>query len=117
MSEIIRSGVGARLAQVTEFQNILFLAGQVAQDVEKDIQGQTQEVLDKIDRLLADHGSDKTALLQVTIYLNNMALAAGMNEVWDKWIVPGCQPARATVEAQLAAPNKLIEITVIAAKK
>lgn len=117
MTDIVRSGVGARLAQVTEFQNILFLAGQVAQDVEKDITGQTQEVLEKIDHLLAEHGSDKSRLLQVTIYLNNMALADGMNKAWDQWIIPGCQPARATVEAQLATPKKLIEITVIAAKK
>lgn len=116
MTDINRTQVGPRLSQVVEFNGMLFLAGQVAQDVEKDITGQTQEVLDKIDQLLAAHGSDKSRLLQVTIYLNNMALAAGMNAAWDKWVVPGKTPARATVEAQLATPKKLIEITVIAAK-
>ena len=38
-----------------------------------------------------------------------------MNEVWDKWVVPGATPARATVEARLAGPQYLIEIAVTAA--
>jgi enamine deaminase RidA (YjgF/YER057c/UK114 family) len=40
---------------------------------------------------------------------------AAMNEVWEKWVVPGQTPARATVQAKLAAPNYRIEIQVVAA--
>lgn len=116
MSDILRSQVGPRLSQVVEFQGLVFLAGQVAKDVSQDIKGQTAEILATVDKLLASHGSDKTRVLQCTIYLNDMKLAAGMNEVWDKWVVPGMTPARATVEAQLASADKLIEITIIAAK-
>ncbi len=40
-----------------------------------------------------------------------------MNQVWDRWVVPGATPARATVlSAQLAAPEFKIEIAVIAAQ-
>lgn len=116
MSDIKRSHVGPRLSQIAEFGGLVFLAGQVAQDVSQDIKGQTAEVLATIDRLLAEAGSDKTRILQCTIYLNDMKLAAGMNEVWEKWVVPGQTPPRATVESQLATPQKLVEMTVIAAK-
>jgi enamine deaminase RidA (YjgF/YER057c/UK114 family) len=39
-----------------------------------------------------------------------------MNEVWDAWVAPGNAPARATVEAKLAAPGLKVEIMVQAAK-
>ena len=38
-----------------------------------------------------------------------------MNEVWESWVVPGQTPARATVEAQLAKPEYLVEIQIVAA--
>jgi enamine deaminase RidA (YjgF/YER057c/UK114 family) len=40
---------------------------------------------------------------------------AAMNAVWEKWVVPGHTPARATVEARLAAPEYRIEIQIVAA--
>jgi enamine deaminase RidA (YjgF/YER057c/UK114 family) len=39
-----------------------------------------------------------------------------MNAVWDAWVSPGNTPARATVEAKLAAPQYTVEIMVTAAK-
>ena len=41
---------------------------------------------------------------------------AQMNEVWDAWVAPGCTPARATVEAKLAAPGFKVEIMITAAR-
>jgi enamine deaminase RidA (YjgF/YER057c/UK114 family) len=38
-----------------------------------------------------------------------------MNEAWDAWVAPDCAPARATVEAKLAAPEFTVEIMVEAA--
>jgi len=38
-----------------------------------------------------------------------------MNEVWEAWVDKGNTPARATVEAKLAAPQYLVEIMVTAA--
>jgi enamine deaminase RidA (YjgF/YER057c/UK114 family) len=45
-----------------------------------------------------------------------MQYFAGMNEVWDAWVVPGHTPPRATVEAKLANPACLVEIVVVAAQ-
>jgi enamine deaminase RidA (YjgF/YER057c/UK114 family) len=40
---------------------------------------------------------------------------AAMNAVWDAWLPEGAAPARTTVQAALALPNLLFEVTVVAA--
>ena len=82
----------------------MYLAGQVAEDRNADITGQTQSVLAQIDKLLAEAATDKRRILSATIYLADMADYAAMNAVWDAWVPQGDPPARATVEARLAHP-------------
>ena len=65
--------------------------------------------------LLAEAGTDKSKLLTATIWLADMADFAGLNSVWDKWVVPGATPTRACVESKLAAPQFTVEIAVTAA--
>lgn len=115
MHQINRSHIGPRLSEVAAYQGVLYLAGQVAEDTEQDMRGQTREVLSHIDRLLAEHGSDKSCILQCLIYISDISRFAEMNEVWDAWVPPGNSPPRATVEARLASPRKLIEIVITAA--
>ena len=45
-----------------------------------------------------------------------MATFAEMNAVWEPWVAPGATPARATVEAKLAAPGYTVEIVCVAAQ-
>jgi enamine deaminase RidA (YjgF/YER057c/UK114 family) len=115
MSVIKRSHVGRRLSEVAEYQGILFLAGQVAEDVTQGMRGQATQVLAEVDRLLAEHGSDKSRILQCMIYIADMGMFGDMNEVWDAWVAKDNAPPRATVEARLASPDKLIEVVVTAA--
>ncbi|MGH8808371.1 MAG: RidA family protein [Noviherbaspirillum sp.] len=115
MSDIQRSHVGKRLSEIAEYQGVIYLAGQVATNVEQGMRGQTEEVLACVDRLLAEKGSDKSRILQCLIYISDMSLFQEMNEVWDAWVSPGNTPPRATVQAQLASPKKLIEVVVTAA--
>ena len=42
---------------------------------------------------------------------------ADMNAVYDAWVVKGCEPARACVEAKMARENLLVEMSVVAAVK
>ena len=65
---------------------------------------QTQDVLATIDGYLAKAGTDKSKLLSAKIWITDMTKFAEMNAVWDAWVSPGNTPARATVEAKLAAP-------------
>ena len=115
MSEIQRHRIGQRYSQVAIHGGVIYLAGQVATDVNEDLKGQTRQVLSAVDTLLAEHGSDKTKLLSCQIFLSDMAQIAAMNEVWDAWVMPGHTPPRATVGAALASEQKLIEIVVTAA--
>ncbi len=111
---IQRLHIGKRLSEAAIFNQTIYLAGQVAADHSQDIAGQTKQVLATIDKLLAEAGSDKSNLLQVTIFIADMSDFPGMNAVWDAWVVPGATPPRATVEAKLAKPQWLVEMVVVA---
>ena len=114
---IQRIGVGPRMSKAVVHGNTVYLAGQVADKAAgKSVAEQTKEILGIIDGLLAEAGSDKSKLLMVNIWLSDMSTFAEMNAVWDKWVVAGATPGRATVEAKLAAPQFTVEIAVIAAK-
>jgi len=83
----------------------------------KGIKEQTVTTLEKVEELLQKAGTDKNNILTVTIYLRDIKDFSAMNEVWDAWVSQGNQPARACVEARMARPELLVEMTVIAAKK
>ena len=112
-----RFETGPRMSQVVIHGDTIYLAGVVAKTAAgKSVTEQTKEVLSIIDGHLAKAGSDKSKLLSATIYLPDMKTFPEMNAVWDGWVSPGNTPARATVEAGLAAPQYGVEIMVIAAK-
>ncbi|MFT3803296.1 MAG: RidA family protein [Burkholderiaceae bacterium] len=114
---IQRFHVGARMSEAAVHNGVVYLSGQVAEDPSQDVAGQTRQVLAAVDRLLAETGSDKTQLLQVTIYLSDIGDFSAMNAEWDKWVPAGHTPPRATVEAKLARPIYKVEVKVIAAQK
>jgi enamine deaminase RidA (YjgF/YER057c/UK114 family) len=106
-----------RLSAAMTFGDLVFLSGQVP-GASTEVSGQTREVLDKIDALLSEAGSDKDHLLNATIYLKDIQNDfPAMNEVWSAWLSPGQAPTRTTVQAELARPEVLVEITVIAVRR
>ena len=113
---IERINPGPRWSQIVIHGDTVYLVGVTAQDKSLDVKGQTKQVLEQIDALLARAGTDKSKLLTATIWLTDIGNWSQMNEVWDAWVVPGNAPARATVEAKLAQPGLLVEIMVQAAK-
>ena len=114
---IDRKDVGPRMSQVVIHGNTVYLAGVVARNASgKSMTEQTQDVLKSIDGYLAQAGTDKSKLLSANIWITDMAKFAEMNAVWDAWVSPGNTPARATVEAKLAAPGVTVEIMVVAGK-
>ena len=114
---ITRYGVGPRMSQAVAHGPTVHLAGQVAnRTAGQSVAAQTREILVTIDALLAEAGSDKTKILSATIYLGDSATFPEMNKMWDAWVPQGHTPARATVEAKLAAPPYKVEIAVIAAR-
>lgn len=113
---IKRIGAGARMSKAVAHGNTVYLSGQVADMAKgRSVTEQTGEILGIIDALLKEAGSDKGKLLSATIWLTDMGTFGEMNAVWEGWVVPGQTPARATVEAKLAAADYKVEIAVIAA--
>lgn len=108
----------ARFSEATIHQNTVYLAGQLAEDLSGDITAQTQETLAIIDKLLAQAQSDKSLILNATIYLKNIQTDyTAFNQVWDVWVKDIKAPPRTCVQAELYQPNVLVEISIIAAQK
>lgn len=106
---------GPRMSQAVVHGNVVYLAGQVAENPVPSVGEQTRQILAGIDGLLKEAGTDKSKLLSANIWLVDISRFNEMNAVWDAWVAPGNAPARATVQAALARPEILVEIMVTAA--
>lgn len=109
-----RLHIGPRMSQAVISGGTIYLAGQVGTPG-SDITAHTQDCLANIDTLLAEAGSDRSKLLQITVWLADMADFDAMNSVYDSWVDPDAAPARACCEARLASPDYLVEIIAVAA--
>ena len=114
MTDIEKIDPSERSSPIVIYNGMVFLAGQVGAPGET-VTRQTEAVLEKIDTLLARAGTDKSRLLQATIWLADIGMFEEMNAVWNRWVVPGKPPARATGEVKLASEKYLVEIIVTAA--
>lgn len=112
---IRRINPGPRFCGAVVHDNTVYVAGQTASDPTAPVRAQTEQVLQKIDALLAAAGTDKSRLLSATVYLSDIRHFDDMNAVWEAWVDKDNLPTRATVEARLASPRLLVEIVVTAA--
>ncbi|MGJ7487563.1 RidA family protein [Variovorax sp. LT2P21] len=112
--EIVRLDQNARRSRAVIAGGMVYLAGQVADDKSLDIGGQTRQVLQKIDDLLAQAGTTRDRLVTAQIWLASMSDFAGLNAVWDAWVVPGETPTRCCGKVELADPDFRVEIVVTA---
>lgn len=113
---IERQETKQRMSRIVKHNGTIYLCGQVCADATKGIEEQTQTMLDKVDGLLIQAGSDRKHMLSATVYVRDMKDFAAMNAVWDAWVPEGHAPARACVEARMARPELLVEISVVAAE-
>ena len=112
-----RMHTSERMSQAVVHGDTVYLAGQVAQNAAgESVSAQTRDILETIDKLLAQAGTDKSRLLSANIWLSDISTFNEMNQVWDAWVPPGNTPARACVESRLAAPQFTVEIMVVAAR-
>jgi len=87
----------------------------VPENLDADAYQQTANTLAQIDTLLASLGSDKSRILDATIFLPDGEDFAAMNKAWDEWVLAGQAPVRCTVQARLMHPQYKVEIKIIAA--
>jgi enamine deaminase RidA (YjgF/YER057c/UK114 family) len=109
-------GKGSRPSQAVVNGSVIYLAGQVTQELVNSVEERTKQVLANVDKYLAECGSDKSKILSATIWLAGIRGFDAMNKAWNHWLDKNNAPARATVEGRLADPRCLVEIMVIAAR-
>ena len=97
----------------------VFLSGQIPLDpatakvVEGDIKVQTERVLQNLAAVLESAGTSFRHVVKTTVFLQDMADFAGMNEVYSG-AFGDHRPARSTVAVKTLPRNVLVEIDVIA---
>lgn len=112
-----RLHVSQRFSEIAISDQLVHLAGQLANDTSLDIIGQTTQTLEIIDQFLADAGTDKSNILSVTIYLKDIEQDYdAFNQVWDAWVSDIQALPRTCVEAKMYRPDVLVEMTVVAVK-
>ena len=115
-NDIRRHHPGASLSRLVECGNLVFVAGTTADNKAASCKAQTEEVLKKIDRFLAEAGSSKSKILWCNVWLTDIREKEQMDAAWQAWVDPGAKPARATVESRLATPDTRVEIMMICSK-
>jgi len=113
---IKRHQPGPVLSRAVEYGNLVFLAGTTADNRSAPIKGQTEEILKKIDGLLAAAGTDKKRILSANVWVADINEKPQMDEAWKAWVDPDNKPARACVEARLGSADTRVEIMIVAAK-
>lgn len=113
-SDIEKFDIDNRFTDAIKFNNMVFVSGQIGDG--DTIEEQTISALNYVDLALAKAGTNKSRILELTIWMQNIdADYSKMNIIYDKWFTPGSPPTRACVEAKLASPKYKIEIRVVAA--
>jgi enamine deaminase RidA (YjgF/YER057c/UK114 family) len=110
---IERIETGARMSKIVKHNGVAYLCGQVGSG--STVAEQTRDCLSRVEALLKQAGSSPEKMLQVIIWLSDMADFAEMNAVWDAWVPQGHAPARACGEARLARADLKVEIIVTTA--
>jgi enamine deaminase RidA (YjgF/YER057c/UK114 family) len=113
---IVRHQPAKILSGAVEANGMVYVAGTVADRRPASVKAQTEEILGRIDALLAQAGSHKSRIVSAQIWLADIRTREEMNQAWLAWVDANNLPARACVEAKLASADALVEIAVIATK-
>ncbi|RKS86962.1 enamine deaminase RidA (YjgF/YER057c/UK114 family) [Orbus hercynius] len=113
---IIRIDADDRWSEATIHNDVIYYTS-VPANLVADVYEQTKSALSEIDAILARANSDKTHILDATIFIVDKADFAAMNKAWDEWVVKGQAPVRCTVQAGLMKDSYKVEIKIIAAVK
>jgi 2-iminobutanoate/2-iminopropanoate deaminase len=109
-------------SQAVEGQGrLLFCSGQIGLDPKSgemvgasDVRAQTRRVLENLSAVLKAGGASLAQVVKTTIYLQDLADFAAVNEVYGSFFSEA-PPARATVQVAGLPKGALVEIDAIAA--
>jgi len=109
------------LCQVVVAGNIVFVRGQVGQDLDTsesvgsgDVAAQTEQAMSNINILLAEAGSGLDDICKIVIYLVDARYREPVYRVVGKWLKGVYPVSTGVVVSALARPEWLVEIDVTA---
>lgn len=113
-SNITRLGLdNPNMSQVVVHNGIVYISGQV-DDTGSDVKAQTTNILDKVDSLLAQAGTDKSKLLTASIWVKDIGQDfQDMNSTWNTWLDSNNKPVRATGMFIIYKEEILASLTII----
>lgn len=114
-ADIKRIDQNQRRSRAVVHNGLVYTAGQVPDDLTLDITGQATQVLDKIEALLIEAGTDKSRMLTAQVWLSTRDNLAAFNALWDSWVVPGHTPTRICGRVDMNNPACRVEVQVTAA--
>lgn len=106
-------------SQAVEFEGVLYCSGQIPLDpktmelVGENAAEQAKQVMENLRAVLEEGNSDFSKVIKCSIFLDDMADFASVNEVYGAYF-PADPPARETVAVQTLPKNVLVEISCIA---
>ena len=80
-----------------------------------DISTQTKITLASIDERLAQAGTDKSKIVEATVFITSFDDFKGMDQEWQAWLPEGIGASRATVGVASLANGDKVEIKVTCA--
>ena len=109
---------GAPYNQAIRVGELVFVAGQLGlapgdTSVGGDVAAQTEQVMRNLGAILEAAGSSLESLVKTTVFLQDLADFAAMNEVYARHVGER-PPARSTVEVARLPSGALVEIEAIA---
>lgn len=99
-----------------EAGGLLHLSGLTASDRSQDLNGQTNQILTKLEETLHALGTDKDHVASTTVYITDMDEKDQMNDAWLAFFPAGSLPARATVGVASLGDGVLIEVSCVAVR-
>ena len=109
-------------SQAVKIGKLVYTAGQIPLDpatgkmVEGDVQAQTDQVLQNLQAVLEAAGSSLSNVVKTTVFLQDMADFAAMNEVYGRYFDKK-PPARSAVEVAALPLGAQVEIEAVALVK
>jgi 2-iminobutanoate/2-iminopropanoate deaminase len=110
----------APLSQAIRHGDTVYVSGNVPVDpetgdlVEGGVGPQTQQVLENVEAILDAAGTSMDNVIRAGVFMTDMDSFGEMNEVYEEFMNEP-YPARTAVKAEMANPDILVEIDVIAA--
>ncbi|WP_142846734.1 RidA family protein [Telmatospirillum sp. J64-1] len=102
--------------RAVEANGFVFFGGITADDRTAGMKGQTEEILAKLEKYLAEAGTDKTKIVTATCYVMDLGMKDEMNAAWVEWFGAENLPSRATLGVSELGKGALLEVVVTAVK-